>query len=108
MVVETKTKKRCTHTIHTSGALHAMLIWVVWLDLVVYVARPVEFVCCDHLDVPKSAICGEKDEDIEIRDLDLPHDHRVLTANNAVQVEGTVYNAVECESQDGLVSEIPA
>ena len=45
---------------HTSGALQAMLIWVVWLDLVVYVAIPVEFVRCDHLDVPKSAICDQK------------------------------------------------
>lgn len=40
----------------TSGALQARLIWVLRLDLVVYVARPVEFVCCDHLDVPKSPI----------------------------------------------------
>ena len=40
----------------TSGALHARLIWVLWLDWVVYVARPMEFVCCDNLDVPKSPI----------------------------------------------------
>lgn len=33
-----------------------MLIWVDGPALVVYVARPTEFVCCDHLDVPKSAI----------------------------------------------------
>ena len=26
------------------------------LDLVVYVARPVDLVCSDHLDVPKSPI----------------------------------------------------
>lgn len=32
------------------------------LNLVVYVARPVEFVCCDHLDVPKSPICEEQTE----------------------------------------------
>lgn len=43
--------------IRTSGALQARLIWVLWLDFVVYVARPVEFVCCDHLEVPKSPIC---------------------------------------------------
>ena len=32
---------------------------MLWLALVVYVARPVEFVCWDHLDVPKSPICEE-------------------------------------------------
>lgn len=42
--------------VRTSGALQARLMWVVWLALAVYVARPVEFVCCDHLDVPKSPI----------------------------------------------------
>ena len=46
--------------IHTSGALQARLIWVCLLDLAVYVARPVEFVCCDHLDVPKSPIWEEQ------------------------------------------------
>ena len=40
----------------TSGALQARLICVLWLALVVYVASPVELVCCDHLDVPKSPI----------------------------------------------------
>lgn len=39
-----------------------MLMWVVWLDLVVYVAKPVEVVVCVHLDVPKSAICDEQNE----------------------------------------------
>lgn len=52
--------KKKSESIHgdqrTSGALQARLIGVPWFDRVVYVARPVELVCCDHLDVPKSPI----------------------------------------------------
>ena len=29
-----------------------------WLELVVKVARPVDMVCCVHLEVPKSPICN--------------------------------------------------
>lgn len=46
----------------TSGALQARLIWVVWLDLVVNVARPVDMVCCVHREVPKSPICISQSE----------------------------------------------
>ena len=44
----------------TSGALQARLISVFLLDFVVNVARPVDMVCCVHLEVPKSSICDRK------------------------------------------------
>lgn len=44
----------------TSGALQARLIWVFRPDVAVYVARPVDLVCSDHLDVPKSPICSTR------------------------------------------------
>ena len=43
---------------HTSGELQARLMWVFCPGLVLYVARPVELVCWDHREVPKSPICG--------------------------------------------------
>ena len=61
-----------------------MLMWVFWCVLVEYVARPVELVCCIHLDVPKSAICDKNVRDITSPEFNSPtHDRRESQANGS-------------------------